>query len=384
MTKLLKKGLEVELYAGTSDGQVLPLSSKILEHFPNFSQEPDERNVEYITSPIIDYNELFKEILEPRLKLRKYLKENGDFTLIPGSTIALPFEKKFYPTKPGDKYHQLVWDTYKTSVVTTSLHINFGIEDTNTLFKLLSALRLDAPLLLALSASSCFYDGNVTDFNSYRWHSFPHTPSFVPFFADHNDYVLWTNEQLANKKMFNVRHLWTSIRPNGNNRPYDLNRIEVRICDFVSDITKTLSIVAFIECLIHKYLIEDKWPLVLNTTKNDLDSIVTRLKEQEELVSKAGLNANIWDWRNNTTNKAAHIIEFLFKDLESIAKELNILNYLLPITDILTNGNEAMCFLNQYKKNNSVQKTMEYMIEEFTNSDLKAQDLIENKIKANI
>ena len=36
--------------------------------------------------------------------------------------------------------------------------------------------------------------------------------------------------------MQNIRHFWSSIRPNGPKRPLILDRLELRICDFVSDI----------------------------------------------------------------------------------------------------------------------------------------------------
>ena len=35
--------------------------------------------------------------------------------------------------------------------------------------------------------------------------------------------------------MRNERHLWTSVRPNGPDRPHSLNRLELRICDLVTD-----------------------------------------------------------------------------------------------------------------------------------------------------
>ncbi|MBI3591822.1 MAG: glutamate--cysteine ligase [Candidatus Melainabacteria bacterium] len=376
---LLKKGLEVELYAGTEAGEVLPLSTKLKEKFSDFSQEPDERNFEYITNPVTSYNELFNEIIQPRLKVRKYLKDNGQLTLIPGSTIPLPFSKDFYRSKADDPYHEFILNTYKTNVITTSLHINIGIDSEN-LFKLLCALRLDIPLLLALSASSCFHDGKVTGYHSYRWHNFPKTPEFVPFFTTHEEYIKWTNEQLSSKKMLNVRHLWTSIRPNGPDRPHDLNRLEIRICDLVSDTKKVLAIVAFIECIIQKYLLEGNYPKILSKKQKDLNDLVITIGEQEELIAKSGLNAKIWDWRGDTEIEAYKIIETLYKDLKNTASKLDILKYLNPITGILKDGNEATQFLEMYNKNKSIQQTIQYFIKQFTIMDSKALDMIKNPV----
>ncbi len=378
MTKLLKKGLEIELYAGDNLGNILPLSEKLIERFPDFAQEPDQRNFEYITIPKKEYDELLKEIIEPRMLAREYLKSIGDLTLIPGSTIPLPFDKCFYRSKPEDLYHDLIEKTYKTNVITTSLHINFGIDDKESLFKLLSALRLDMPLFLALSASSCFHDGNLTGYHSYRWHSFPKTPDFVPLFNNHNEFIDWTNKQLASKKMFNIRHLWTSIRPNGPNRPYDLNRIEIRICDLVTDIRKVLGVVGFIECIIQKYLQENNWPKILE--QKDSKEVVKTIEEQEELTAKSGLNAKIWNWRNDTKDEAYKIIESLYKDLNNIAKELNISNHLEAVTDILKDGNEAMQFLEMYKRNKSISQTIKHFTYEFNVLDLKSYNMIKKAL----
>ena len=377
--KLLKKGVEIELYAGTESGEVLPLSTKLKEKFPDFSQEPDQRNFEYITKPNRDYFDLFKEIIETRINVRNHLKSLRNLTLIPGSTISLPFSKEFYFSKPGDPYSELILNTYKTKVITTSIHINIGINNYDDLFKCLCILRLYTPLFLALSASSCFYDGTITGFNSYRWHNFPKTPSFVPFFTTHDEYIHWINKQLEIKSMFNVRHLWTSIRPNGPDRPYDLNRIEIRICDLMTDTKKLLSIVAMIECIVQDYLQNKNYPKILRT---DLNKLVTVIENQEALAAKDGLHATLWDWKNNTEDKACNIIESFYKEFKDTAKNINILEYFEPLPDILKDGNEAGQFMKIYHKTGSIQKTIEYFIEQFTIMDLKLANMIKNPVKS--
>ena len=370
--RLLKKGLEIELYGGTKEGKVLPLSTRLSKHFKNITQEPDERNFEYTTKPTTNYEDLFNQIILPRMMIRKYLKELDNLTLIPGSTLSLPFKKIFSPSKPYEPYHKFIGKTYKTKIITTSLHINIGIKDYETLFRLLCALRFDTPLFLALSASSCFYDGKLSGFHSYRWHIFPKTPHFIPFFTNHNEYVRWVNQELQTKKMFNVRHLWTSIRPNGPDRPEKLNRIEIRICDFIKDINQSLALVAFIETICQSYLINDEWPKIICQKKSSLDKLVKLLENQEELAAKEGLNAKIWDWRTDSQKTIQEIITSLYKDLLSTGKKLSMNSYLKPILQILETGNETTHFLNEYKKNKSIDITIQHFIREFNKMDLDA------------
>ncbi len=75
----------------------------------------------------------------------------------------------------------------------------------------------------------------------------PQTPSHVPLFASHADHIHWVEAQLIAGTMQNVRHLWSSVRPNGDRRPYDLNRLELRICDLVTDPITLLAITALLE-----------------------------------------------------------------------------------------------------------------------------------------
>lgn len=366
-SRLLKKGLEIEIYAGTQEGNVLPLSKELKTKFPFISQEPDQRNFEYITPATPYYEKLFKSLIIPRLKIRDYLKKEGDYTLIPFSTIPLEYSKKFYPAKPNDPYCNMVQKKYKTKVVTTSIHINIGINSHRNLFKLLPILRLYVPLFLGLSASSAFHNGENTGFQSFRWHNFPKTPKLVPYFTDHTSYINWTNKKLSKKEMFNVRHLWSSIRPNGPDRPYKLNRIEIRICDFISDPCKVLAVMALIECLCHKYLSEDNSPLIL---KSNLEKLQKITDLQEEKVAKYGLEAKIWDWRKDQVIKITDFIEDVYKENLKTAKMLNINNFLTPIMKILEEGNEASRHIKMYRKTADIKKTVKHFTEEFTLLDL--------------
>ena len=94
---------------------------------------------------------------------------------------------------------------------------------------------------------SPFLEGNATGVHSQRWIQFPKTPSNVPMFLDHSHYVKWVEEQLSQGNMHNERHLWTSVRPNGPERPHILNRLELRICDLVDNVDLLLAITALLE-----------------------------------------------------------------------------------------------------------------------------------------
>ncbi|HAG83846.1 MAG TPA: putative glutamate--cysteine ligase, partial [Cyanobacteria bacterium UBA12227] len=158
--------------------------------------------------------------------------------------LSLGRSERFYRSDPHNPYHDYIEQTYGTKVVTASVHINIGISDPEVLMRACRLVRVEAPLYLALSASSPFLDGKSTGYHSTRWSVFPKTPTHVPLFESHAHFIEWTQDQLAAGTMQNVRHLWSSVRPNGNRRPYDLNRLELRICDLIIDPIGLLAVTA--------------------------------------------------------------------------------------------------------------------------------------------
>ena len=66
MVSPLKKGIEVEVFTGTRQGDAVGMSPKIVPALPDFVYESDARHVEYMTAPHRDYDSLVKEIVEPR------------------------------------------------------------------------------------------------------------------------------------------------------------------------------------------------------------------------------------------------------------------------------------------------------------------------------
>jgi hypothetical protein len=122
------------------------------------------------------YERLLCDLVQPRQHLRQYLQTLGNYTLIPGSTLALGDSTIFLRSDPGNPYHTYIQKTYGTRVVTASVHINIGIDDPETLIRACRLVRVEAPLYLALSAASPWLDGRITGWHSTRWHQFPLTP----------------------------------------------------------------------------------------------------------------------------------------------------------------------------------------------------------------
>ena len=366
----LYKGFEVELFTGSYNSHI-GVSADIEKNFSNFVKEPDKRNVEYITIPKKDYAFLYEQLITPRKNLRQWLTTKG-LTIIPSSTLCFKHDVQFQRSDIDNCYHQFIEDNYGISIATSSVHINIGIDDLNKLFAAIRLVRAEAALYLSLSASSPFLNNKITKNHSQRWVQFPKTPTKVPFFKNHNSYIDWIEENLANKNMQNIRHFWSSIRPNGPNRPLMLDRLELRICDYVHDINLLLGITAMLELRILD-LFENKDnldPLIASTFS--IDELSEICDQNEISAAKDSLNADLIHWQNGKTVICREWIQNLLLDVLPTAEKFNMNHLLTPIYKVLEEGNQSMKWINQYEKGLSIEQIMKISIDDMIKNEEKS------------
>jgi predicted glutamate--cysteine ligase len=374
---LLSKGFEVEMYTGTPQGDIVGLSDQIVAALDGFVREPDNRNVEYTTAPLCNYDRALCALVRPRQNLRNYLRKLGDYTILPGSTLSLGGSDRFYRSDPQNPYHTYIEQTYGTTVVTASIHINIGIDEPELLMRLLRLVRVEAPLYLALSASSPFLDGKVTGSHSTRWSVFPKTPGYVPLFESHHHYIQWTEEQLILRTMQNVRHLWTSVRPNGDRRPYNLNRLELRICDLIVNPLSLLAVTALLEARLQQAIADPSLdPLqksILPAMSRDRDLI--ELTDQNEIaIAHQSLDAPLRHWYDGRTLLAREWIEEIYQEVYPLAKERGFACFLSPIQKILREGNTAQQWLKQIENGMDSRQVMIQAIQDMAQLERELED----------
>ncbi|MEB3231660.1 MAG: glutamate--cysteine ligase [Leptolyngbyaceae bacterium] len=371
----LSKGFEVEIYTGKPTGEIVGLSDRIAADLSGFMREPDSRNVEYTTPPLQCYDRLLCELVQPRMRLRRYLAQLGDYTLIPGSTLSLEMSDRFHRSDPNNPYHTYIEQTYGIDVVTASIHINVGISDPDELMAACRLVRLEAPLYLALSASSPFLRGDASGSDSSRWQMFPKTPAQVPLFESHSHYIRWTEEQLALGTMQNVRHLWGSVRPNGDRRPYNLNRLELRICDLVTDPISLLAITALLEARIMQLMQNPNLdPLIQYPHR--ADELVAIADENEQLAARDSLNAQLIHWQTGQPIVARDWITAIYDEVLPIAKANGYACFLTPLKKILREGNVAQQWRSLHNQGISPQQILTQAIQKLAEQEQQLESAI--------
>ena len=374
---MLSKGFEIEIYTGTPAGDIVGMSDRIVADLEGFIREPDSRNVEYTTPPCYRYERSLCDLVQPRVRLRQYLQRLGDYTLIPGSTLSLEESDRFYRSDPGNPYHTYIEQTYGTTVVTASVHINIGISDPDLLMQACRLVRVEAPLYLSLSAASPFLKGKPTGYHSTRWGVFPKTPEYVPLFESHAHFIRWTEQQLDSGKMHNVRHLWSAVRPNGDRRPYGLNRLELRICDLVIDPLELLAITALLEARISQMMADptiDPLEMSQLPAATRAHELVLITEQNEAAAARSSLDAELLHWRDGQPIQAREWIEQIYQEVWPTAKQQGFSCFLLPLKKLLREGNQAQRWLAQLGQGKEVRQIMQQAIQEAADQELVLQN----------
>jgi predicted glutamate--cysteine ligase len=363
---LMRKGLEEEVYTGTVDGDVVGLSHRIAADLPGFATEPDARNVEYTTAPYRDYRILIDRLMSKRCRLRRYLMDLDAYTLVPGSTLSLEASDGFRISNHDNLYYRFIAETYGTTVVTASTHINLGIEDNEELIRVYRVLRCEAAIWLALTASSPFLRGAPTGFHSTRWRIFPMTPKDVPFFRDHRHFVEWVESKLVSREMYNPRHLWLSVRPNGPASPRELSRLELRICDRISAPSAIAAMVGLAEARIWQVLEDPDLDPLAGRTDHELQELATR---NEMAAAERSLDAPFLDWRTGTERLLRDWIADYLAQVRPVARRHGFEQALAGIPTILAEGNLAQQWLAKHAAGMSPREILAEAIQELTAID---------------
>ncbi|MBM3460798.1 MAG: glutamate--cysteine ligase [Armatimonadetes bacterium] len=362
----LLKGFEIELFTGRPDGEVVGLADHLARRMDGFVLEPDSRNLEYVTAPLADYRALLSALVEPRLKLREVLAEMGGYTIVPGSTMPLAGATgKFIRSDPGNPYHDQIEKTYGTRVVTASVHINFGLPYAEDVILATRLLRMDAAVVLAVSAASPFLEGAATGAHSTRWETFPLTPDHVPLFVDHADYADWMRQQLSLGLMWNVRHLWVAARPNGPDRPDALDRVELRICDLIYDPRVLLGLTLALEVRLDRML-RGKLVDTLAQKRFSADDLVAIARQNERNAARHSLDALVVDWESGESLPARVLAKRWVDEARISSLTLTAFDewLLRGVDQTLDGGNEAMRWLSLARNGHTVPQVVEEAVAE--------------------
>lgn len=274
-------------------------------------------------------------------KLNRFLTKEAkkmDIQISGGGTHPFQAWKERTISTNYDKIYQK-YDFLIKKFTVFGQHIHIGCSDPNKAIYLIHAFSRYIPHLIALSASSPFYDGVETAYHSTRLHmidAFPlsgHFP-FVKNWGEFCDYL----KKLQNLHVVEqVRNFYWDIRL----RP-DFGTLEIRICDTPLTLKQAIALTAYCQTLALYFLEES--PIEMN------DELYLAYAHNRFQASRYGYKGKI---SVPNTPYPIPINEDILSTLEKIAPYAKFLgneNYLKQIKkDVMKLSNDARTIKRAFK-----------------------------------
>ena len=351
-------GVEIELQLIDDNTQDLKnISPRILADMDNnfsnrIKHELFESMIEINTDVCNTVEEVNQDIKQTLLHLEDILK---NYNASMNCSSLHPFAKgKNQIITNNARYKRIMKDLQiiGTRFITQGLHVHIGIDDCEKAIKVNNAIRMYLPLLLALTTSSPYYEGEDTGLHSYRTKIFESLPlaGLPDYLNDWDHFTKLTNNLIKADVIRSVKDLWWEVRPHPG-----FGTVEIRVCDIPVNLEKTLALVALIQALVITIQNEDDYP----------DTHIQILESNKWQSARYGLEGVFIDpitFKQLSVRKA---IENLCNLIEPIMVSSGSAKYIRVIEDILMQGTGATKQRKLYESSGNFKNMIQCLKEQF-------------------
>jgi carboxylate-amine ligase len=333
---ILTLGVEIELQLiDKNTCNLAPRAEELLTacaHLKKVKPEFYLSTVEINTDKCTNVQQVEKDLSETFAAVTA-VADNLDIAL--STTGAHPFAKySDCVISPTERYQELIdrnqWLTRRMTVY--GLHIHLGMASGDDCIRFNNFFMYFMPHLLALSASSPFWQGVDTGLSSCR----PTTYEALPTAGQPYHVRNWKDfENLYEslKKCGSIKtlkDLWWDMRPSPG-----FGTLEIRVCDGCATLYETLAIVAFVHTLAHWFADHGSWLESVNYPPRWLS------RENKWRVIRYGMDAELV---MNTDGKTKLLREDMLEWLEKLkpyADKLGYQHYLMNLREMMKNGSSS-------------------------------------------
>ena len=271
-------------------------------------------------------------------KLRSYVTEVGRKQgLRVGSAGTHPFslfERQRITAR--DRYRALVDQLQYVArrELIFGMHVHVAVDDPEKAIGVVNAVNVHLGELLALTANSPFWRGELTGLASTRQMVFAAFPrsGVTPRFRDYADYAAVVGQLEKTGCIADYTHIWWDIRPHPK-----WGTVEMRVMDAVMRVEDAVAVAAYIQSLVKHYC--DR-----HDARQELPSFHRMLvTENKWLAGRYGLEAPIMDLLTGRRNRVpiSQLVRRTLREIEPHARELGSDRELEGVREILARGNGA-------------------------------------------
>jgi len=358
---VLTLGVEVELQLiDPVTGNLLPRAEELLratQHLPRVKPEFYLSTIEVNTDKCTTVHDVASDLQRTYEQLVP-IAESLNIAL--STTGAHPFAKySDCIISPTERYQELIdrnqWLTRRMTVY--GLHVHLGMESGNECIRYNNFFMNFLPHLLALSASSPFWQGTDTGLSSCR----PTTYEALPTAGQPYHVRSWAEfEKLYEslKKCDSIktlRDLWWDMRPSPG-----FGTLEIRVCDGCATLQETLAITAFIHALAHWFADHGSWQESVNYPPGWLS------RENKWRVIRYGLDAELVMNTEGKTKLLRDDIKEWVEKVKPYSEALGYQKYLADLLSLLEIGNSSERQLHVFRRKQSLEDVVKFNIREFS------------------
>ena len=252
MGPLYRFGIEEEYFlaAALTRGtprRTQPFHDAVHARVPSVERELLTAQVEVATSPTDSPAAARAQLTDLRAGLAETGREHGLLVLASGTQPLARWDRQRQTRKPRyDRLMQQMQMLGRRNVV-CGMHVHVEVPRPAERVDLMNRMLPYMPLLLALSASSPFWQGRDTGIAAYRlsvWGEMPRT-GLPDLFDDAADYDRYVAAMTRSGAIADASFLWWTLRPS-----IHYPTLELRVADSCTRLDDTLAIAALYRCLV--------------------------------------------------------------------------------------------------------------------------------------
>jgi carboxylate-amine ligase len=332
-------GIEVELtLVDPESGALVSAASEILEELgrghpdgvhPKAKHELFECCIEVITGICANPAEARDDLAATIAEVRAAAERRGLTLLSSGShPFSHPHEQH---VSPDPRYAALIdemqWTARRLQIF--GIHYHVGVRSGEKSIVIANAMQFYLAHLLALSASSPYWEGHDTGLASCRVKVFESLPTagLPPVIDDWADFEQFMHTLVAAEAIKTIREVWWDVRPHPN-----FGTVELRICDAMPTLKEIAAVGALVQSLVHRIdaQIDRGEPVYIAREWT--------IRQNKWLAARHGLDAKLIVDDEGTRATARDAVADLVAELVPIAKELGSAAELADVPSILELG----------------------------------------------
>ncbi len=350
-------GVEEELHiVDATTGELVPKIEEIMARLPRelcefVSYELFQSVLEIKTPPCSNVAETERHLREMRGRV-------GSWAAACGASLASagthPFSRyRDQKVTDQDRYRKVIetlrWVAEREVIF--GQHVHVAVPDEEKVIEAHNRLSEKAPLLLALSANSPFWQNLDTGFESSRvkiFETFPRA-GLPPAFPDWNSFEGYVDLMVRSGAMDDYTYCWWDVRPHAG-----LGTIELRILDSQTNLKYTTALTALTQCIVAQAV---ESPEPRGPYNKDL------AEENKWRASRHGTDAAFYDAARDTAVPARDVARDLVEELTPHAQDLGCEAELEGIIEMVEGGTGSQRQREVYKKSGDFLDVVAFLIE---------------------